>query len=136
MVVAKCDYRRQNMLKYILWAKLYSDKNLLLWNKKPLPETKFHGPMRCPEATEIIKFYRSLTYSYHYNDVIMVEMAFQITSLQTVYLTVYSSADQRKHQSSASLAFVLGIHRWPVDSPYKWPVTRKMFLFDDVIIYC
>ena len=39
-----------------------------------------------------------------------------------------------KHQSSASLAFVLGIHRWPVNSPHKGPVTRKMFPFDDVIM--
>ena len=49
-------------------------------------------------------------------------------------LNSYSGADQRKHQSSASLAFVLGIHRGPVNSPHKWPVTRKMFPFDDVII--
>ena len=49
---------------------------------------------------------------------------------------VYSGADQRKHQSSASLAFVLGIHRWPVKSPHKGPVTRKMFSFDDVIMIC
>ena len=48
--------------------------------------------------------------------------------------TVYSDADQRKHQSSASLAFVRGIHRWPVNSPHKGPVTRKMFPFDDVIM--
>ena len=48
---------------------------------------------------------------------------------------VCSGADQRKHQSSASLAFVRGIHRWPVDSPQKGPVTRKMFPFDDVIIF-
>ena len=47
---------------------------------------------------------------------------------------VYSDADQRKHQSSASLVFVRGIHRWPVNSPHKWPVTRKMFPFDDVIM--
>ena len=46
---------------------------------------------------------------------------------------VYSGADQRKHQSSASLAFVRWIHRWAVNSPHKWPVTRKMFPFDDVI---
>ena len=46
---------------------------------------------------------------------------------------VIQGADQRKHQSSASLAFVLGIHRWPVNSPHKGPVTRKMFPFDDVI---
>ena len=70
----------------------------------------------------------------HYNDVIMGAMASQITSLTIVYSTVYSGADQRKHQSSASLAFVRGIHRWPVNSPHKWPVTQKMFPFDDVII--
>ena len=70
----------------------------------------------------------------HYNDVIMGAMASQITSLTTVYSTVYSGADQRKHQSSASLAFVWGNHRKPVKSPHKWPVTRKMFPFDDVIM--
>ena len=43
-------------------------------------------------------------------------------------------AHQRKHQSSASLAFVRGSHRRPVNSPHKWPVTRKMFPFDDVIM--
>ena len=44
-------------------------------------------------------------------------------------------ADQRKHQSSASLAFVRGIHRRPVNSPHKWPVTRKMLPFHDVIMF-
>ena len=58
----------------------------------------------------------------------------QITSLMIVYSTVYSDADERKHQSSASLVFVRGIHRGPVNSPHKWPVTRKMFPFDDVIM--
>ena len=47
----------------------------------------------------------------HYDDVIMTTMASQITSLTVVYSTVYSDADQRKHQSSESLAFVWGIHR-------------------------
>ena len=70
----------------------------------------------------------------HYGDVIMGMMASQITSLTIVYSTVYSGADQRKHQSSASLAFVRGIHRGPVNSPHKWPVTRKTFPFDDVIM--
>ena len=51
-----------------------------------------------------------------------------------VYSIVYSGADQRKHQISASLAFVWGIHRWPVNSPHKGPVTRKMLPFDDVIM--
>ena len=64
----------------------------------------------------------------------MGTLASQTTSLIIVYSTVYSGADQRKHQSSASLAFVRGIHRGPVNSPHKWPVTREMFPFDDVIM--
>ena len=64
----------------------------------------------------------------------MSKIASQITSLTIVYSTIYSGADQSKHQSSASLAFVWGIHRGPVNSPHKWPVTRKMFPFDDVIM--
>ena len=70
----------------------------------------------------------------HYSNVIMSAMASQITSLPIVYSTFYSGANQRKHQSSASLAFVRGIHRWPVNSPHKGPVTRKIFPFDDVIM--
>ena len=72
--------------------------------------------------------------SEHYNDVIMGMMASHITSLTTVYSTVYLGEDQRKHQSSTSLAFVWGIHRGPVNSPHKWPVTWKMFPLDDVIM--
>ena len=63
----------------------------------------------------------------HYNDIMMCATASQITSLTIVYSTVYSDADQRKHQSSASLG--------PLNSPHKWPVTRKIFPFDDVIMY-
>ena len=60
----------------------------------------------CGEAT--------LGCHYHYDDVIMSTIASHITSLAVVYSTVYSDANQRKHQSSASLAFVWGIHhdRW------------------------
>ena len=72
--------------------------------------------------------------SWHYNDVIMSVMVSQITSLMIVYSTFYSGEDQRKHQSSTSLAFVWRIHRWPLNSRHKWPVTRKMFPFDDVIM--
>ena len=67
-------------------------------------------------------------FSWHYGDVIMGVLASQITSLTIVYSNVYSGADQRKHQSSASLAFfVRGIPRRPVNSPHKWPVTGKCF---------
>ena len=77
----------------------------------------------------------------HYSDAIIGATASQITSLTIVYATVYSGANQRKHQSSPPLAsvrywpFVRGIRRWPVNSLHKWPVTRKMFPFVDVIMW-
>ena len=73
---------------------------------------------------------------HHYDDVTMSEIASRITSLMIVYSTVHSVADQSNHQSSASLAFVWEIHRWPVNFPHKGPVTRKIFPFDDVIMQC
>ena len=79
--------------------------------------------------------FQSVSSNVHYNDVIMGAMASQITSFTIVYSTFYSGSDQRKHQSSALLAFVWEIHRWPVNSRHKWPVTRKMFPFDDVIMF-
>ena len=75
----------------------------------------------------LVTFFIGFIQRNHYSDVIMGAVVSQITSLTAVYSTVYSGADQRKHQSSASLAFVWGIHRWPVNSPHKWPVTRKRF---------
>ena len=71
----------------------------------------------------------------HYNDVIMSTIASQISGVTIVYSTVSSGINQRKHQSSASLASCAGIHRRPVNSPHKCPVTRKMFRFDDVIMW-
>ena len=65
----------------------------------------------------------------------MGEVASQVTSLTIVYSTVYSDADQRKHQNPASLAFVRDIHRGPVNSPHKVSVMRKMFPFDDAIMW-
>ena len=84
----------------------------------------------------MIKFARCNPISVisHYSDVIFSAMASKITGVSIVYSTVYSGAHQRKHQSWASLAFVRGIHRWPVYSPHKEPVTRKMFPFDCAII--
>ena len=81
-------------------------------------------------------FHLTTTVFNHYDDVIMTMLASQITSLTVVYSIVYSGVNQRKHQSSASLAFVREIHRGPVNFPHKWPVTRKMFPFDDVIMSC
>ena len=86
-------------------------------------------------SCHIISYYishQSLTLTLQWR--IMGAIASQITSLTIVYSAVYSDTDQRKHQSSASLAFVWGIHRSPVNSPHQWTVTRKMFPFDDVIM--
>ena len=64
----------------------------------------------------------------------MGAMASQIIGRTIIYSTVYSGTDQRKHQSSALLTFVRGIHQWPVNFPHKWPVTRKILPFDDAIM--
>ena len=108
---------------------------------KPLPEPMLTNHQLSPVVFTWGWFhwecwrYQSLEYvAKHYNYVIIGAMVSQITSLMIVYSTLYSGADQRKHQSSVSLAFVREIHWGPVNSPHKWPVTRKMFPFDDVIM--
>ena len=68
----------------------------------------------------------------HYSDVIMSTMASQITSVFTVCSVFCSGADQRKHQNSASLAYVGGIHRGPMNPPHKGPVTQQIFSYDYV----
>ena len=72
---------------------------------------------------------------HHYNDVIMCAMASQITNLTIIYATVYSRRGSKKTSKLRPLAFVRGIHRWPVNSPHKGPVMRKLFPYDDVIMY-
>ena len=77
----------------------------------------------------------AVVYSFHnfqYSDIMMSVMASQITSVSIFYQPFCSDADQRKHQSYTSLAFVRGIHQWPVDSHNKGPVMQKMFPFDEV----
>ena len=86
--------------------------------------------MRCC----VLRFSSGQCYTYHYSDVIMTAMASQIIGVSVVCSTFCLGTDQRNHQSSASLAFLRGFHRWPVISPHKGPVTRKMFPFDDVIV--
>ena len=107
------------------------DQFWFVWNDAKMLLSLKPANNACNCRTFIFPFHMK---SYHYSDVIMTTIASQITSLAIVYSTIYSDADERKHQSSASLAFVRGIHRGPVNSPHKWPVTRKMFPFDDVIM--
>ena len=72
---------------------------------------------------------------FHYSDVIMSAIASEITGVSIVYSIICSGADQRKYQSSTSLAFVRGIHWWPAKSPHKGPVMQKMFPIDDIIVF-
>ena len=89
---------------------------------------------QCVNGNDILRLLAAWCVHIHYCDVIMTTMASQITSLAIVSSTVYPGADERKHQSSVSLAFVRGINRWPANSSHKGPVTRKMFPFDDAIM--
>ena len=79
-------------------------------------------------------FYKVAVSGEHYSDVIMSAMASQIVGVSIVCSSVCSGADQIIHQSFALLAFVRGIHRWPMDSPHKAPVTREIFPSNDVIM--
>ena len=101
---------------------------------KPFKLTSSDHSLKYMFRDTMDKLVPNLTTNTQYNDVIMTAMASPITSLTIVYLNVYSGADKRKHQSSASLAFVRGIHRWFVNSPHKWPVTPEMFPFNYVIM--
>ena len=78
-------------------------------------------------------------YAYlHYSGVIMSAMVFQITGVLIVCSTVCSGADKRKHQSSASVAFVGRIHRWTVTGgfPPQRASNAENISFDDVIMIC
>ena len=134
-------YKRIVMLKSIA-NKDFQTWHLVGWQHSRQP-TRSHGG-KSLLITRILTWIlfsnpgpRVLLYlhSFHYGDVIMGTVASEITSITIVYSTVYSGADQREYQSSASLVFVWGIHRGPVNSPHKWPVKRKMFPFDDVIMF-
>ena len=74
-------------------------------------------------------------YLKHYRDVTMGAIASQITGARIVYSTVCSDADQRKHQSSVTMVFVQGIHRWPVNSRHKGPVTTCQLILRQLLCY-
>ena len=90
-------------------------------NRKRFSKFQMYNFVRLAQTNRIMSFMAN------YNDVIMSAMASQIIGVSIVCLDVCSGSDQRKHQSSASLTFVRGIHRWPMISSQKGPVTRKMF---------
>ena len=106
---------------------------------KPLPEPMLTYHQRCMVCNIYLKAVSLCTYPwsesenryFHYNGTIMSTMGSQITSLTIAYSSVYSGADQRRHQNSASLAFVRGIHRHLMTSSCKitaaCPVSNKLW---------
>ena len=131
-----------------LWIRTEFDQNTIeniIKGRPSLQASSSWDVQRAIASPDILERYQAITWTNvdtplmrscdHYSDVIMSAMASQITIVSFVCSTVCSGADQRKHQSSASLAFMGGIHRWPENSLHKRPVTRKMFPFDDAIMY-
>ena len=112
------------MLQYTLKSHKSAHGNVFLFDELQVLQLSMKTLLLTPHVVFI----------KHYSDIIMSAIASQITSITIVYSTIYSGVDQRKYHSSASLAFVREIHRWPMNSPHKGPVTRKKFPFDDVIM--
>ena len=133
--IQKNSYQRQTLIAVtLLWRATMNIVMSTGWWRGTNYTEETERLLLCYCCNVIMFKYNVWRPGNHYDDVIMGTIASQITSLTGVYSTVYSGADQSKHQSSASLAFVWGIHRGPVNSPHKWPVTRKMFPFDYVIM--
>ena len=107
-----------------MWCNQYIYIYIYIYIHIYMPQSNFSLAIMIMKASQV-----SHASNHHCSDVIIGAIATQITSLTVVYSTVYSSVDQRKHQSSVSLAFVWGIHQWAANSPHKWPVMRKMHPF-------
>ena len=116
-----------------LWCLLYSNMKKLLI-KQPRGRW-FEAPSRSYNVRHGNALFWSpcLAQINDYSDIISA-VATQLTGVSIIHSTVCSGAEQRMRQSSASLVFVMGIHRWPVNSPHRGPVTRKMFPLDYAII--
>ena len=100
------EWIRSNFIPHFIMAVINYPELKLIHVYKRGPGN--HNPTATKESTAQPCAYFN-RYTCHYTDVIMRAMAPQITSLTIIYSTAYSGADQRKHQSSASLAFVRGI---------------------------
>ena len=120
------------MTSHQLHPKEQTDFNENIIKTEQLSFTKFHWRLSSVTLTSCRSM--EFTREKHYSDAITSVIASQITGVSNVYSALCSVADLRKFQSFESLTFVRGIHRWPMNSPHKGPVTPKMFAFDDVIM--
>ena len=123
----KDHYSQKGISRFIFWTESVVFWFRYYWNlflsvQLTRKQHKFGKWTGTEQATYRYPNQRLPSYwrTHHYNDVIMDSMASQITSL-----TIYSGGDQRKHQSSASLVFVRGIHRGPMNSPQKSPMASN-----------
>ena len=110
-------YHASSIITWIRYHKKQTTHNKSYWRRAVIGNSTHQHSIwwrLCDVGDTIGEMYH--WYIVHCNDVIMSAMASQITSLTIVYSTVYSDANQRKHHSHGSLAFVRGIHRWPVNS--------------------
>ena len=131
--------RANNSAKYDMSFTIYwdlADHSRYITSKRSEPKNSVGSEITVMNSMGLRSWENPVTLKLglQHLDSIMSTVASQIISLTIVYSTVYSDADQNNYQSPASLAFVRGIHRGPVNSPHKWPVTRKMFPFHDVIM--
>ena len=127
------NFRHWLILKFLFRNGVNLTKFSLLAVSKVVRLTTFASRWRTfSQNDEHFRLSEDSSSLHYYNDVIISVMASQITGVSIVCWIVSSDADPRKRQSSASLAFVRGIHRWAVNSPHKRPVMRKKFPFDDV----
>ena len=102
-----CEYHFED-----IWTSNTHNINMIVKNCT-CPKLNFTHPKRVDRwlGRTLLCVLKLCCMHLHYIDVVMTTMASQITSLAVVYSSVYLDTDQRKHQSSASLAFVWGIHR-------------------------
>ena len=82
-----------------------------------------------PTAEKSVNFQSYIKTLIHNGDVIMSTMPSQIISVSIICSTVCSGADQRKHQSFSSLAFVRGIHRWPEITARRASNAENVFIW-------
>ena len=108
-----------------MWSKLCKSvvlfRGSVISRNKCLVYLSFWGNCGWHISNHVIQYFNMvLLFLQRYGDVTISAKASQITNISTVFFSaVCSGVQQRKHQSSASVAFVRGIHRRPVDSPHK-----------------
>ena len=122
------------VLLFFLWNNFCSKHSILLYSIAVLSTPSFYMVwcMQChrkrhntPSATVHSRLFKTsvtLQWGHNWRDGVSNHQPHRF-----FYSTVYSGIDQRQHQSSASPAFVRGIHRGPVNSPHKWPERGKFF---------